>query len=93
MPAVRKTSSSKRRKIVTTVNFDPDTLAYLQQLQREFDRDRSYILNAMVQEFRRRRAVPADMQSATRAMQQELAVEPAAGGHNKTAPNATALNA
>jgi predicted transcriptional regulator len=74
MPTSRKSTGVKRRKIVTTVNFEPDALAYLQQLQREFDRDRSYILNAMVMEFRRRRSVPADMLSASHALAQALEV-------------------
>jgi len=72
MSATRKPSSSKRRKIVTTVNFDPEIIAYLQQLQREFDRDRSYILNAMVEEYRRRRAVPGSMTVSSAAMKEQL---------------------
>jgi hypothetical protein len=73
MPADASTaiSSSKplprnRRKFATTVTLEPDVIAYLDALQREYDRDRSYLLNALVKDFRRRReatlapALPTD---------------------------------
>jgi hypothetical protein len=37
------------------VNLEPEVLEYLAELQQEFDRDRSYLVNALVKEYRRRR--------------------------------------
>jgi predicted transcriptional regulator len=48
-------ASPRRTKVVTTVNFEPEVLTYLDDLQREFERDRSYLVNALVKEYRRRR--------------------------------------
>jgi|GEM_PF-5311552 len=48
-------SRYRRSKVVTTVNLETDVLNYLQTLQSEFDRDRSYLVNALVKDFRRRR--------------------------------------
>lgn len=52
-----------RKKYATTITLEPEVIAYLDQLQREYDRDRSYLLNALVKDFRRRReaalALPA----------------------------------
>ncbi len=56
--ALSKTAESKRirrNKIVTTVNLEPEVLTYLQQLQAEFERDRSYLVNSLVKDYKRRR--------------------------------------
>lgn len=44
-----------RRKFATTVTLEPEVYAFLESLQREYDRDRSYLLNALVKDFQRRR--------------------------------------
>lgn len=45
----------RRNKIVTTVNLEPEVLSYLGSLQSEFERDRSYLVNALIKDFKRRR--------------------------------------
>lgn len=45
----------RRRKVVTTVNLEPEVRAYLLLMQQEFERDRSYLVNALVKDFKRRR--------------------------------------
>ena len=57
MPATNEKSNGpcRRHKVVKTINFEPDVLAYLAELQQEFDRDRSYLVNALVKQFRHRR--------------------------------------
>lgn len=45
----------RRNKIVTTVNLEPEVLTYLGALQSEFERDRSYLVNALIKDFKRRR--------------------------------------
>jgi predicted transcriptional regulator len=47
--------TTRRNKVVTTVNFEPEVLTYLDELQREFERDRSYLVNALVKDYKRRR--------------------------------------
>lgn len=43
-----------RNKFVTTVNLEPDVLAVLGDLQSRLDRNRSYLVNALVRDFERR---------------------------------------
>lgn len=49
------TSKARRNKVVTSINLEPNVLEILQTLQSEFDRDRSYLVNALVKDFQRRR--------------------------------------
>lgn len=72
MPRSSRPSPPKRRKVVTTVNLDPEVIEYLRELQQVFDRDRSYLVNAMVQEFRNRRGVPVTLTSPTEAFTKQL---------------------
>ena len=39
---------ARRTKVVTTVNLEPRVRAYLDLLMAEHDRDRSYIVNALI---------------------------------------------
>lgn len=60
MPTATRSSVSnskrvRRNKIVTTVNLEPEVLTYLGALQSEFERDRSYLVNALIKDFKRRR--------------------------------------
>lgn len=50
----RNTPPEGRRKFATTVTLEPDVYAFLESLQREYDRDRSYLLNALVKDYQRR---------------------------------------
>ncbi|MEL7238197.1 MAG: hypothetical protein AAGK78_04985 [Planctomycetota bacterium] len=49
-PDGRKRASRKaiRKKVITTVNLEPDVRAFLDVLMTRYDRDRSYIVNALV---------------------------------------------
>lgn len=43
----------KRRKVVTTVNLEPTVRAYLDVLMAKHDRDRSYLVNALIKQHMR----------------------------------------
>ena len=73
MSRPRSKPSPKRRKIVTTVNLEPDIVDYLRGLQEEYDRDRSYLINALIKEHRRRRSeIPAAMAGPSEVFAKQL---------------------
>ncbi len=43
----------RRRKVVTTVNLEPTVRAYLDVLMARHDRDRSYLVNALIKQHMR----------------------------------------
>ena len=54
--------AARRRKVVTTVNLEPAVRAYLDVLMARHDRDRSYLVNALVKQHMQAQAhadVPA----------------------------------
>lgn len=65
-----------RNKFVTTVNLEPDVLAVLGDLQSRLDRNRSYLVNALVRDFIRRAEL--DPQTLLTTFQPQLAPPPAA---------------
>jgi predicted transcriptional regulator len=72
MSQSRRKTTPQRRKVVTTVNLEPEVLDYLRELQAEFDRDRSYLVNALVKEYRRRRQLPAAMTASSEVFAKQL---------------------
>lgn len=46
--SAKRASRAGRKKVITTVNLEPDVRAFLDVLMTRYDRDRSYIVNALV---------------------------------------------
>lgn len=67
-----------RNKFVTTVNLEPDVLAVLGDLQNRLDRNRSYLVNALVRDFIRRSDMDPETLLAT--FQPQLAPPPSVPG-------------
>ncbi|GEM_PF-3915930 len=57
-----------RRKFVSTVTLEPEVYEYLQVLQREYDRDRSYLLNALVKDYKRRHTEKSTLEALVRTL-------------------------
>ncbi|MEM7577482.1 MAG: hypothetical protein AAF328_08405 [Planctomycetota bacterium] len=75
-----------RNKFVTTVNLEPDVLALLGDLQSRLDRNRSYLVNALVRDFERRAKL--DPQTLLSTFQPQLTNPEPAPPNRDAAPSA-----